>query len=335
MVVVSDSAARRAEVIGALEGDGGIVVVGQAGDAVDAVHTMMDLHPDVATVDLPESSRQHAVEQIMNVAPTPILVVLPAPLDEGGLPRLMRAGAVGGIERPARWTPAAEAQVRRHIRLLRSVAVVRHPRGARSGGRVPAPPAATGDRAPTRLVAIAASSGGPPALAAVLGGLADVGAPVMVVQHMHADFVAGLVSWMDQVAPMPVRLARHGETAQAGVVYIGPAGVHLKVGPGLGTELDPRPPSRHRPSANELFLSVARHVGSGSVGVVLTGMGDDGAAGLLALRQVGGLTIAQDGPTSAVFGMPNAAAQAGAAARVLPLEKIAAAVEAGVRDRAR
>lgn len=335
VVVVSDSATRRAELVRALEVEGDIVAVGQAGDAFEAVRTLMSLRPDVTTIDLPTPSRQHAVEQIMNVRPTPILVIVPRPLAANGMGELIGAGAVGAFDRPARWTAAAEADVRRQVRVLRGVTVVRHPRGARPGAAGPAQPATASGRHPVRLLAIAASTGGPPALATVLGGLAGVATPILVVQHIHTDFLAGLVSWMDHVAPQPVRLARHGETARAGVVYIGPDGVHLKIGPGLRIDLDAEPPSRHRPSANQLFVSVARHVGPGGVGVILTGMGDDGAAGLLALRQAGGLTIAQDEASSAVFGMPHAADQAGAASRVLPLDKIAPAVEAATRDGSR
>ena len=332
MVVVSDSAARRAELVRALEVERDIVAVGHAGDAFEAVSALLSLHPDVTTIDLPMPSRQHAVEQIMNVMPTPILVIVPEPRAEDGMAELIRAGAVGAFGRPVKWTAAAEANMRRQVRVLRGVTVIRHPRGARSGATAPPPPGTASARHPVRLLAIAASTGGPPALATVLGGLTGVGTPVLVVQHIHADFLAGLVSWMDHVAPLPVQLARHGETARAGVVYIGPAGVHLKIGPGLRIDLDAEPPSRHCPSADQLFLSLARHVGPGGVGVILTGMGDDGAAGLLALRQAGGLTIAQDEASSAVFGMPQAADQAGAVSRVLPLDKIAPAVQSATRD---
>jgi two-component system chemotaxis response regulator CheB len=188
---------------------------------------------------------------------------------------------------------------------------------------------ATATPRPRRVVAIGASTGGPAALATVLAGLAGLTAPVLVVQHLHPDFVTGLVSWMERVSAVPVRLASHGAALQGGVVYIGPGQTHLKIDGNLRIVLDPEPASTHRPSADELFKSVAAHAGSGGIGVVLTGMGDDGTAGLLALRTRGGLTIGQDEATCAVFGMPRAAQQAGAVTTVLPVDGIAAAILRG------
>jgi two-component system chemotaxis response regulator CheB len=180
-------------------------------------------------------------------------------------------------------------------------------------------------------VAIAASTGGPAALATVLSGLAGLAAPVLVVQHMHPDFVDGLVTWMERASALPVQLASHGAALRAGVVYIGPGDTHLKVDGNLRIVLDPEPATRHRPSADELFGSVAARCGPAGIGVVLTGMGDDGTAGLLALRARGGLTIAQDEASCAVFGMPRAARQAGAVATVVPVDGIAAAILRGAK----
>jgi two-component system chemotaxis response regulator CheB len=164
----------------------------------------------------------------------------------------------------------------------------------------------------------------------VLSGLAGLSAPVLVVQHIHPDFVGGLVRWMARVSALPVQLAQHGARLQPGVVYIGPGGTHLKVGAADQIELDTSPKSVHRPSVDVLFSSVARRAEGPKVGVLLTGMGQDGAAGLLELRQNKGVTIAQDEATCAVFGMPQAAQRLGAASRVLPLGDIAAAVAAAV-----
>lgn len=329
VLVVMDSDQHRADLVRTLEAEGDIVVAGQATNPPDALRSVVRIHPDVVAIDLPEFLEQQAVEQIMGSAPTPILAF--GPSSPGALafdPELIRAGAVGVIPRPSPWTPAAEAEVRRQVRLLRGVTVVRHPRGGRSSGAAPGQTPRAHGAGGGRLVAIAASTGGPAALATVLAGLGGVRAPVLVVQHIHTDFVEGLVAWMDRVAPIPVRLAAAGEAVVSGVVYIGPGGVHLRIAAGMRLELSPDPPSRHCPSATELFLSAARAAGPGAVGVVLTGMGDDGAEGLLAIRQRGGLTIAQDEASSAVFGMPHAAQLAGAVDRVLPLEQIADAVVA-------
>ncbi len=334
VLVVTDTAARRAEVGRGLEADGDITVTGQARNALEAVAEVQRLQPDVVIIDLPAAVRLHAVEQIMGQAPIPILVMEREEASAASATDLIRAGALGAIAGPGRWTPAVEADVRRHVRLVRGVTVVRHPRGRNST-------AAPVDRLPAdaeggpsgRLVAIAASTGGPAALATVLAGMTGVAAPVLVVQHIHVDFVDGLIEWMARVAPVPVQLATDGEVVKAGVVYVGPGNLHLKIGPGSRIVLDPDPPSRHRPSADQLFFSVARHLGPAAVGVVLTGMGEDGAAGLLAMRQRGGLTIAQDEGSSAVFGMPRAAHLSGAASMLLPLPEIAAAVVAATVGR--
>ena len=172
--------------------------------------------------------------------------------------------------------------------------------------------------------------------------------PVLVVQHLHPQLVDGFVGWMQRVSALPVVVAADGDRPQPGVVYIAPAGAHLKLAPAPGLSgtpvgppraiptggrrlvLDPGPPGPHRPSADELFRSVAATAGGQAVGVLLTGMGEDGAAGLLAMRRQGAVTIAQDEPTSVVFGMPQAAQRLGAAAEVLGLGQIQGAIRGAV-----
>jgi two-component system chemotaxis response regulator CheB len=171
-------------------------------------------------------------------------------------------------------------------------------------------------------------------LATVLSGLGGLAAPVLVVQHLHPDFTGGLVTWMTRVSALPVEIAEAGQVAVPGRAYLAPGGRHLRIGPGGRLELAETPVSVHRPSADELFHSVAEWAGPEGIGVLLTGMGEDGARGLLAIHQAGGCTLAQDEATSAVFGMPQAAFRMGAVTDLLPLEKIAAAVHravAGVR----
>jgi two-component system chemotaxis response regulator CheB len=241
----------------------------------------------------------------------------------------LMAGALDALPKPARWTPDKEAELRRSVRSLSKVVVIRHRRGRAAPVHVPAPPTRP---ASAPVVAVAASTGGPAALAEVLAGLAGLAAPVLVVQHLHAEFVAGLVGWMERVSALPVELARHGQALRPGQVYIGPGNVHLRLSSGSRLSLQPTPLTVHRPSADELFSSVAEHAGASGVGVILTGMGNDGACGLLALRGRGGRTIAQDEATSAVYGMPRAAFLLGAVGRVLPLGDIAAAVVHAVRD---
>jgi two-component system chemotaxis response regulator CheB len=155
---------------------------------------------------------------------------------------------------------------------------------------------------------------------------------VLVVQHLHADFTQGLVEWMSRVSALPVETAAHDAVARAGRVYFAPGGAHLRYAATGRLELATKPVTLHRPSADELFDSVAKHSGPAGIGILLTGMGDDGARGLLSMRQRGGHTYAQDQASSAVFGMPNAAARLGAVTSLLPLSKLAAAIQRAVRE---
>ena len=162
-------------------------------------------------------------------------------------------------------------------------------------------------------------------MATVLEGLAGLQAIVLVVQHLHPDFVEGFVTWMARVSPLPVRLAVDGASLRPGTIHVAPGEVHLRLGSGDRAVLDDQPLTLHRPSADVLFSSIA-DAPRPRVGVLLTGMGSDGARGLLRLREHGGVTIVQDEPTSAVFGMPGAAVRAGAAEQILPLDRIAPAI---------
>jgi two-component system chemotaxis response regulator CheB len=183
------------------------------------------------------------------------------------------------------------------------------------------------------VVGIAASAGGPAALAVILPSIGGLLAPVLVVQHLDERFLEGFLAWMARISALPVVLATDGVLLRPGVVYLAPHGQHLKLGRGDRTVLDIAPPLLHRPSADQLFLSMAARAGRRGVGVVLTGMGDDGAVGLLALRRAGGATLVQDRETSAVYGMPSAAGRLDAADRELPLDRLAGAIRAAVRAR--
>ena len=336
VVVVEDSPVQRAHLVDVLEAERDIAVIGQAGDPAEAVALVQRLRPDVVTMDLglPGDGGLGAIEQIMAGLPTPILVLSTRVTCAGSAAAVetLLAGAVEALPRPERWDAEAERQLRCRVRLLSGVTVVAHPRGRRR------PPAPDPYRAPP--VAIAASTGGPAALAEILPSLGGLAVPVLVVQHLHPQLVDGFVGWMQRVSALPVVVAADGDRPQPGVVYIAPAGAHLKLAPAPGLSgtpvgppraiptggrrlvLDPGPPGPHRPSADELFRSVAATAGGQAVGVLLTGMGEDGAAGLLEMRKAGARTVAQDEDSCVVYGMPREAVRRGGVEKSVPLKVI-------------
>jgi two-component system chemotaxis response regulator CheB len=328
-VVVVDAVPRsRACLVQALEADGDIVVAGRCDRGDDALDAVRTIRPDVVVVT--GTARQPAtatVETIMAFVPTPILVIRP-PAENGtdGSRADLAAGAVGVLPWSAEGEPGMDDAIRRKVRVLRRVIVVRHPRARlRPHGRNPRPGnGSAGDVRP--IIGMAASTGGPHTLARVIGGLTAVEAPVLIVQHIHPDFVDGFVEWVARTTGAEVTIATDGAVPEPGVFHIAPGGVHLKVTPSGRLALDAAPVTLHMPSANELFFSMARSLGPAAVGVLLTGMGDDGAAGLLAIHRAGGTTIVQDGESSAIDGMPKAAREMGAAGLVAPLPDIARAV---------
>jgi two-component system chemotaxis response regulator CheB len=331
VLVADDSAAARLLIQGILEADSELEVVGQATDGAEAVALADRLAPDVITMDvaMPGVDGLEATRQIMARRPRPIVLVsgvFTPDLDNSF--RALEAGAVTLLEKPSGpGSPAFDqgaAELVATVKLMAGVKLVRRsaPRTGRAG---PGAPSAGLDIEPLRIVAIAASTGGPPAVAQILRALpADWPVPVLVVQHIGAGFDAGLVRYLDECCPLPVSVAKDGQELAGGEVHVCPAEAHLGVTTGhVLTVTAGEPIDGYRPSANHLFRSVAAAFGPGAAGVVLTGMGRDGADGLLSLRQAGGLAIAQDSTTSTVYGMPRQAVLRGAAEQVLPVEDIA------------
>jgi two-component system, chemotaxis family, protein-glutamate methylesterase/glutaminase len=324
VVVVEDSPTQAAHIRSVLEEGGAFDVVGVAADVGEAVAAVSRHRPDAVTMDLeiPGGGGQLAIERIMAAAPTPILL-LSQLVDSAAAPSAidaLAAGAVDVLPKPQRWTAADAEALRRNLRAVSAVPVVARRRWIARPGIAHEEP----------LVALAASTGGPRALATVLAGMGPVAAPVLVVQHIHPRFVDSLGAWLGEQCGVPVQTARDGDRARAGHVYLAPGEAHLKLGPRRRLVLDPEPPRLHRPSADVLFESVARHAGPAGVAAVLTGMGRDGAAGLLAIRQAGGRTFAQDEATSVIFGMPGAARELGAAATVAALDGLGPAIARAV-----
>jgi two-component system, chemotaxis family, protein-glutamate methylesterase/glutaminase len=332
-VVIEDASEQRNRLVALLEEERDIEVVACPATTPEAIEVVAGTQPDVVVLDLHvrDGLSQHAIEQIMAYVPTPILVLSDRISDRRSPSAVeaLVAGALEALPRPDRWTPQLGAELRRTVRQVSQVQVIRHPRGSR---RVREPRDSERRAQHRPVVAVAASTGGPSALATLLAGLAGLDAPVLVVQHLHPDFTSGLVEWMSRVSALPVETATHRLLARAGRVYLAPGDRHLKYAGNGSLELAESPVTTHRPSADELFTSVAHSVGPSAIGVLLTGMGDDGARGLLAIHQRGGRTFAQDEASSTVFGMPKAAARIGAVGEMVPIDKMADAVQRAVRE---
>jgi two-component system, chemotaxis family, protein-glutamate methylesterase/glutaminase len=313
ILVCDDSATYAHGLTQFLRAEPGFEVVGVCASGEEALDAVLRLDPDLVTMDLemPGMGGVRAVGQIMRRRPVPILVL---------------SGHAGrGSELAARALAAGALEVlsKDHLRFhdaggLSAVTLrqkLRRLSGARVGLIEHSPAHAVVPARPlgATVIGICASTGGPRALEAVLRALpADFPVPIVVVQHMAAGFIDGLVDWLDGQVALPVGLARRGQELEAGV-WFAPDGAQARIGPSLMVSLDTRADSAlHRPSGDALLESMAGSAGPGAVGVVLTGMGRDGAAGVAALKGSGGYVIAQDEGTSAVFGMPRAAADAGA-----------------------
>ncbi len=319
VVVAEDSLTVRELLIEILDSDQEITVVGQAGNGLEAVELTASLKPDLVTMDvhMPVMDGLAATKEIMVRAPTPILIVTSSARESDVSLSLnaMRAGALMVVSTPD--DPRSPMFDRRRADLLAmakamaQVKVVRRwgPLAAGNGLADRAAHAATR----LRLVAIAASTGGPAALQRVLQDLpGDFPVPVLVVQHIAAGFVGGLADWLASTCGLRVKVAEPGEPLAGRTVYLAPDERHLGIRPDRRILLSDDPPiAGFRPSANFLFETSAGVVGGAMAAVILTGMGSDGVAGLRAVKSGGGRVLAQDEATSVVYGMPQAAAAAG------------------------
>ncbi|HEU4326016.1 MAG TPA: chemotaxis-specific protein-glutamate methyltransferase CheB [Roseiflexaceae bacterium] len=333
VLLVEDSRAQR-ELLASILSGGGFQLVGVASNGRAAVEAACRLLPDVIAMDihLPLLDGYEATRQIMQSCPTPIVLISNG--DDPGQ-RSVQALAAGALAvaakpgSPLRPEHAAERdRLLTTLRLMADVPVV-----TRFALRPPppAPGRAVPGNTPSlrpRILAIAASTGGPAALQVMLHGLgAGFPLPVLVVQHIAQGFVAPLVDWMAATVPLPVRIASQGEQLLPGRVYVAPDGHHLLAAADQTVALrPPAPDDRFCPSADVLFESVAHVYQARAIGVILTGMGDDGAHGLLRLRQAGAYTVGQDRASCVVYGMPAVAAELGALVQIAPLEQIAPAV---------
>ena len=337
VMLVEDSIVVRTLLAHILARDPRLVLAGAVGSGEEALAQIEALRPDVVSMDirLPGIDGLETTRRIMAERPTPIVVIADS-VEDSSLRismNALRAGALSVVEKPVATThdgyEAIAGEICTQLRIMAAVPVIRRrPIGTAWSGRTPAAigqePFTAARAAKASVLAIAASTGGPPALARVIGGLpADFPLPVLVVQHMGAAFLEGFASWLDGVVGLPVKLARDGERIEPGRVYVAPGDRHLELGPGRVLVVsDAAPVGGQRPSATVLFRSVARHAGAQALGVLLTGMGEDGALGLLDMRKAGAATIAEHESTAVVYGMPAAAARLSAAGSILPLDHV-------------
>ena len=332
VLVAEDSVTARELLVEILRSEPGLEVAGEAKNGLEAVEMTRRLRPDVVTMDIrmPRMDGFEATRQIMVESPTPIVIV------SGSLEvrdvevsmHALRAGALTVLAKPpGPEAPDFEEQARRFVETVKAMSQVkvvrRWPERPRPEPPRPLPSARNG--AAARVVALAASTGGPAALARILSELpGDFPLPVLAVQHIARGFVEGFAAWLNTFGALRAKVAEDGEALRSRTVYIAPDDRHLGLADRSTIALSSAAPvGGFRPSASFLFESVGRAFGSSAVAVILTGMGQDGVEGLQALRAAGGRVIAQDEETSVVFGMPGAAVDAGLVDLTLPLGAVA------------
>jgi two-component system chemotaxis response regulator CheB len=311
---------------------GDITVVGEAGDGSEAVSMTGLLKPDLIVMDLlmPVMDGLEAIEEIMANSPTPILV-LSATVDEREINQAFSAikkGALDVMEKPAGTGSDKNVEFAQRlvdkVRLLARIRVIRHPRRRLREEVAPSISYRNGER---NILAIGASTGGPKAVMSIMKSLpAEFNAATFIVQHIAEGFTRGFSQWLDQESGIRVRLAAEGDEAVNGVALVAPDDCHMIFEQGKIRLVRSEPVNCCRPSIDVFFNSLATEFGDRVVGVLLTGMGKDGAQGLLRIKERGGVTLVQDEQSCSVFGMPKAAISLAAVDEVLPLADIPAAI---------
>lgn len=328
VLLVDDSRMVRDMIRAILESAPGIVVVGEAANGVEAIARVASLNPDIVTMDIemPVMGGLEAIEKIIAAHPVPILVVTSLTGVRTAFDAISK-GALDVIEKPD-ITPGnmqklidkirylAKVNIRAHLQTTRRQTGTAEVRGAViqkefSGGGI---------------VAIAASTGGPQAIRSLLPNLpASFPFPIVITQHIAEGFTQGMVDWLNNVTPLTVEIAAHGARLLPGHVHINPAEHSMRVSPQGGIILGDRDVSQiYNPCCNTLLSSVASSYRNGGIGLIMSGMGDDGVTGMQAIKTAGGTTLAQDAQSSVVFGMNRVAVELGCIDRVLPLQDIPA-----------
>ncbi len=335
VVIVDDSSTARMLLRSLLKKDPDITVVGEAANGAEAISLVREQRPDLVTMDIhmPVMDGIAAIDAIMHDKAVPILVVTSESAAELAI-KALDAGALEVMAKPDSSAQSASDFIHK-VRILAGVSVFT--RFRQWSGGLPPHPAPTAQAlsqslpaaAPTPsepVFAIACSTGGPQALGQILPGLgADFAAPILIAQHMSDGFVEGMAHWLNKLCYLRVKVAEDGEPLNAGVVYISPSEANLVVAGHNRLALLPRRDSDiYHPSCDLLLTSVAETYGHRGVGIILTGMGRDGAQGLRHLHDKGGICLAQDEATSLIYGMNHEAVKSGCVHQELPLLDIAA-----------
>jgi len=340
VLVVEDSSSVRELLVHILGSDPRIAVIGTATNGEEAIEAARDIKPDVITMDvqMPRMNGLDATRKIMETCPTPIVIVSGSSARDEVAATFdaLEAGALAFVGKPNGLRHPLHGAEARHlletVKLMSEVRVVRRwpkrpPSSALVPPKLPVEETMTAS-APIEFVAIGASTGGPVVLRTILSELPrGLPVPMLVVQHIAAGFTEGFAEWLAQASGIAVRVATDGERPVPGNAYVAPDGLHMKIvhGGKIALRRD-RPENGHRPSVSVLFRSVAEVAGRRAIGVLLTGMGRDGAEELKLMKDQGAITIAQDRGSSVIHGMPGEAVNLGAATYVLPADRIAAAL---------
>lgn len=326
VLIVDDSATMRGLIRQVLSADSEIEVIGAAGDALEARSAIKTLNPDVLTLDveMPNMNGLEFLEKIVRLRPMPVVMV--STLTHQGMETAIQAMEIGAVDCVGKPVPGDAAPFSELVAKVKAAARCR----VRHRVDPTPPPSRAIYRGSRRILAIGSSTGGVEALITLIGALPANCPPTVITQHMPANFTRSFAARLDRLCAPRVEEATDGALLQQGVVYLAPGGERHLIVEGR-TQLRCRllegePVSGHRPSVDRLFDSVAQAAGAASVGVILTGMGRDGAHGLLAMRQAGASTFGQGEASCVVYGMPKAAMEIGAVEREAPLTALAALV---------
>lgn len=333
VLVVDDSAFMRKFIGDIIQSDSQLELVGTASSGEEALQKISKVKPDVVTLDveMPGLNGLETLKRIM--AGTPLPVIMVSSLTKKGSQitvEALSAGAVDFVTKPSLVKGESEEEIRRLLPLKIKAAAGARLSAYKSLKAAEEKPKRTFSSGPLarRVVAIGSSTGGPRALEEVLRGFpSDLPAAVLITQHMPAGFTSSLSQRLDRISPLKVKEAVNGESIREGEAYVAPGGVHLLVDKDGTALLSSAAPVNHvRPSADMMMQSVAEVFGPAVIGVILTGMGRDGAEGMSRIKEKGGHTVVQSPQTAVIAGMPQAVIKKGAADMVVPLEEVALAV---------